>query len=126
MDARAEGPGRRGGHRREDEGRSGEVSGRADGASLVESGEVVVPQDAGHDFAATAYAGLVEDRLEVVLDGVFTDRHAVRNFRCVGIYGEQLEHLSFADGKCVTSGKQVHPLGSWCFLDGHCNGSPAC
>ncbi len=40
---------------------SGEVPGRVDAAALLDSRQVVVTEDAGHDFAAAAYAGLVED-----------------------------------------------------------------
>src|SRR5712692_7385273 len=66
---------------------------------------------------AVAGAGLGEDRLEMILDGVLGQRHLPCHRARIAAGGEQAEELLLSDGEATGAGEQLKALGCGCLLD---------
>ena len=73
-------------------------------------------EGAGLEGDPVAGSGLIEDRLQVVLDGVPGEGHLAGYCPGVAASSQQAEQLVFADGQAVSAGEQVEAVGSGCFL----------
>src|SRR5436190_11373769 len=64
----------------------------------------------GEQGPPTAGRALVEDRLEVVLDGVLRDEHQPGDLASIGAACEMLEQFRLAPGQAARPGEQRYPL----------------
>ena len=70
-------------------------------AEVFPSGQVVLEEDLPHELAPTSHAGLVEDRLEVVLHGVDRQVQPLGDVLGGAAFDAQARYRAFSSGQAV-------------------------
>lgn len=98
------------------------VAGWSEWVTVLGPAEILLLENGGHKFAATAHAGLFEDRLEVVLDGVLGDTQSAGDLSGRGSLEYKGSDCSFLAGEAVDVHDKRSELFRGCLLDDHRDG----